>query len=243
MARDFTPFGENVDLGVVSALDGPSSFWVSVWLFMDTLTADGGLITNFDGTNGFLFFFDDANPSGSDRIDFFIAGQRVSSSAAVTVATWNNWLAQYDDAADELRLYKDAVLDNTTTGVTVGPAASGVSLILGNSAAGDASRRLDGVLANARAGLGVLDLGQIKDLVHRGAAGISTEINLPLWGDSPEPDLSGNGNNGTVTGATVADNPPVGLQFGFDERAYRAPAVGPSLPTGEVHIIYELAVG
>ena len=34
----------------------------------------------------------------------------------------------------------------------------------------------------------------------------------PLWGvATPEPDLSGNGNNGTVTGAVVADGPPVGV--------------------------------
>ena len=40
----------------------------------------------------------------------------------------------------------------------------------------------------------------------------SLQIYLPLWGlSSPEPDLSGNANNGTVTGATAGGNPPVTL--------------------------------
>ena len=36
-------------------------------------------------------------------------------------------------------------------------------------------------------------------------------LDMPLWGVAdPEPDLSGNGNNGTVTGAVLADHAPVG---------------------------------
>ena len=37
----------------------------------------------------------------------------------------------------------------------------------------------------------------------------------PIFGASPETDLSGQGNNLTVTGTTVADHAPVAPQFGF----------------------------
>lgn len=42
---------------------------------------------------------------------------------------------------------------------------------------------------------------------------------LPLYGeDSPEPDLSGNGNTGALTGTSQTDGgPPMGPPFGFDE--------------------------
>lgn len=219
MARLFDASTELIDVGLIAALNAPSSFWVSAWVYMTALTQDGVIMSNFNGSNGWLFFFDDSNPLGSDRIDFFFgpSANRVGSTAAVPVNTWVHWLGQYDAAALELRLYKNDVLDNTTGGVGSDPGSSAASHIIGHGAAGDGSRPLLGRLAHVRSGLGVLDIGQIKDLVYRGAAGISTEIDMPLWGDSVEVDLSGNGNTGTVTGATVADNPPTALQFGFDE--------------------------
>jgi hypothetical protein len=39
-----------------------------------------------------------------------------------------------------------------------------------------------------------------------------------LTGSGTQPDLSGNGNNGTITGGSQADNPPLGPIFGFDWR-------------------------
>jgi hypothetical protein len=57
----------------------------------------------------------------------------------------------------------------------------------------------------------------------------------PLWGvASPEPDLSGNANHGTVTGATAADHAPVGphvlqVPWAF-EAASVAAAAAASLP-------------
>lgn len=39
---------------------------------------------------------------------------------------------------------------------------------------------------------------------------------LEMFGESPEPDWSGNGLNGTVTGTTIVDHAPAGPPFGFD---------------------------
>lgn len=48
-----------------------------------------------------------------------------------------------------------------------------------------------------------------------------TVVKMDHWiemiGSSPEPDWSGNGNNGTVTAAVAADHIPVGPIFGFDD--------------------------
>ena len=39
---------------------------------------------------------------------------------------------------------------------------------------------------------------------------LASGLYLPMWGlSSPEPDLSGNANNGTLTGTSYADHPPV----------------------------------
>lgn len=80
-------------------------------------------------------------------------------------------------------------------------------------------------LAGRIAEIGIWDIALSDAEVALLAAGISpTRIqaaNLvgywPLWGaDSPEPDLSGDGANLTVTGATQADHAPVMPAFGFD---------------------------
>lgn len=136
MARQFDAASEEVDLGYIAALDAPSSFWVSAWVRMDALTQDGFVLTSFDGSDGWALSFDDVNPGGNDRLDFIVepGGERVSSSAEVPVDEWHHWLAQYDATADELRLYKDGVLDDTTSSVTSDPGSSAANIIIGNTA-------------------------------------------------------------------------------------------------------------
>lgn len=51
-----------------------------------------------------------------------------------------------------------------------------------------------------------------RQVVAWKAAGETVPIYVKLYGESPEPDFSGSGNSGTVTGSpTIGDNPPVGL--------------------------------
>lgn len=52
----------------------------------------------------------------------------------------------------------------------------------------------------------------------------------PIFGASPETDFSGQGNNLTVTGATIADHAPVAPQFGFAGMEFGAAAVAASVP-------------
>lgn len=53
----------------------------------------------------------------------------------------------------------------------------------------------------------------------------------PIFGASPETDYSGQGNNLTVTGATIADHAPVAPQFGFIGMDLGGVEVAP--PTGQ----------
>jgi len=64
----------------------------------------------------------------------------------------------------------------------------------------------------------------------RSALRYSPEWLLPLGLGSPEPDWSGKGNNGTVTGSTIGNNPPVAPWFGLDSGWHGAfgAAAGPS---------------
>jgi len=240
MGRLFDASTELIDIGDVTALQGPSSFWLSAWVRMDALTQDGVVVSTFrtSGNAGWIFFFDDVNPSGNNRMDFgffHTSGSlfiRCSSTGEVEVNEWHHWVGQYDSTANELRLYKDAVLDNTTTSATVDPDVSDQNVFIGHHTAGDSGRALLGTLAHVRGGLGVLTVGEISTLMYRNAS-VVTEFDLPLWGDSTEVDISGNGFNGTVTGATVADNPPIGPAWGTDDTTpFLVAAPGGTNPKG-----------
>lgn len=71
----------------------------------------------------------------------------------------------------------------------------------------------------------VLSLGQIQQQQFHPHKIPSLVGFWDLYGTGTQPDYSGNGNNGTVTGATVADHVPLGPLFGFDVSVpYRVPA-------------------
>lgn len=67
-----------------------------------------------------------------------------------------------------------------------------------------------------------LSLAQIKaylwnPIMFTAQYNANCEFFLPLKGASPEPDWSGNGNNGTVNGSpTISDNPPVSILLPLD---------------------------
>lgn len=64
-----------------------------------------------------------------------------------------------------------------------------------------------------------LTKNQLLELMHsplRHSLRYSPEWLLPLGVGSPEPDWSGKGNNGTVTGTTIGANPPIAPFFGLD---------------------------
>ncbi|HEX9765180.1 MAG TPA: LamG-like jellyroll fold domain-containing protein, partial [Nitriliruptorales bacterium] len=83
------------------------------------------------------------------------------------------------------------------------------ALYLGNRVS-DAARPLEGDLAWVGLHDVVLTAGEITEAAWRGWTPRGLIGLWPLWGaDSPEPDLSGTGKNGTVTGTTRVSDPPV----------------------------------
>lgn len=214
MARNFSSSTDKVDLGYIAALDNPSSFWLAIWLNMDVITQDGVMMSTFENSGelgGWLLFFDDSNPLGDNRIDFFMdtvnGNFRVGSTNAIVANEWHHWRAQYDSVANEMRLYKDAVLDNTTTSVTADPNTSSESIFIGLNAPNDSgTRELLGSVADPRAGLGVLTVNQNHDVMH-GRVVPGDIFHLPFERNrNIELDTRGR-HFGNVTGTTTVPGP------------------------------------
>lgn len=80
-----------------------------------------------------------------------------------------------------------------------------------------------GLVAHVQLFASSLSLNQLKQVAaFPGSIQNSLRGYWPLWGtSSPEPDYSGNRNNGTVTGATFSGlNPPVGRNFFYPKQRY-----------------------
>lgn len=157
-------------------------------------------ITDSGSRNYTLDSSDTTNSPGGDGKDRLIIIQRVSGSSELQM-----WFCEAGASAVKV----SNVADTSWNGV--------------NGGAWNIGRRVDGNADRYYGGEGsevflcdfsltseeITALGngvRIKDL------GRVLELNMPLDGiESTEPDLSGNGNNGTVNGATKANHPPIKL--------------------------------
>lgn len=93
------------------------------------------------------------------------------------------------------------------------------------------SRSYSGDIARGMIFAEALSLGQCRSIYNRVLTGLAH--NCRIWtelgynGTGTQPDWSGNGNSGTVTGATVVPHAPLGPPFGFDaEFPFPVAAVG-----------------
>ncbi len=82
----------------------------------------------------------------------------------------------------------------------------------------DGSQDFTGYMAEAVLANVAWTIGEVQQIRSRASIARGLVHYAPLFGvSSPEPDFSGNGNDGTVTGTAIVDHPPVAPPFGFDE--------------------------
>jgi hypothetical protein len=153
----------------------------------------------------------------------------VGSTGELSVGEHHFVAATYDEAnGPELFVGKINVVpaeidvygtQTVGAGSTVADAAN--SLWIGNRATGTTDRAGDLDISRCMYFSERLTLAKIRRIWHRPAAALGST--LKLWiecgynGTGTQADWSGNGNNGTVTGAALADHAPVSVPFAFDE--------------------------
>jgi hypothetical protein len=167
-------------------------------------------------------------------------GVRVASPTGIAGAAWGFMATTWDGALTDTdqHFYSG---DLSTIAVEAGSynvqlvgagaldsvaAASGV---VGNRAAN--SRQFDGLIGWIGIWNRQLSLGEVRAQQFRPhkTSGCVLFVHLGYAGTGTQPDWSGNGNNGTVTGATVANHVPLTAPFGGElwvPYVVAAPAAG-----------------
>lgn len=147
-----------------------------------------------------------------------------STSLGLSVNTWYDGHFVYEPGAgQEARIYvtpagADAWTEPSYTGVTshVGTTTGNPALTLGNNSNASPTSGLQGRIAMAQWKVGAIHTDQERALWQHGlghlvSAGMT--MNVGWDGTGTQRNISGNNNNGTVTGATFVAHPPLAMPF------------------------------
>ena len=234
MARDFAGgSSDRIDCGTFAVVS--SEFTMCCWVRADSFNSsrDDRFISKADGAgtanhDWMLGKTDDSGPklrARANRVSVTTFG-----STTLPTAAWFHALLTYSNGV--VTLYLNGSADGSDTHGSGNLPNNSNAVYIGNQPT-STSNAPDGRIAEVGIWSRVLTDNEIASLA-RGTPPSrfpdSLELYQPLGHGSPEPDYSGKLRNGTVTGAVVADHPPMMSAFGFDSYGVFASAVGGSTP-------------
>lgn len=224
-SRDFSGTSQFLQISDNSVLqdifDGGGS--VAAWINQDGIGETAGRICNkSSGTSSALsgggWAFHLRNNSGNQRVQF---AQRWTNTSTwytnnnLSNGDWKHVCVTYDDTSSGNNpiIYVDGVSQTLTESISPSGTATsdvGDDLYIGDDQ--NSARAFDGQICYVQMWDKILTNDEVFECMYKPG---SVRTNLvgywPILGvDSPEKDLSGNGNTGTVTGASENfDGPPV----------------------------------
>lgn len=214
MARSFTGTPDKIAMGAAAATADMTTGTVAAWVNPTSLIDNMAIVSNSGGAaQGFVFRL---NSDGT--LSFVTPGldERIgTATTAVTTGTW--WYVACAKSGSQTRFVRVSTL-----GVLAGEnfafldtAGNGTAARIGCYNSGTDGDFFNGSIAQV--GVWIPEQLSDADLLTMAFACLPSAITTAddgFWqlsptspGDSPEPDLSGNGYNGTVTGTTWTTHP------------------------------------
>jgi hypothetical protein len=218
MAREFSGATDRVDFGSAASLDDVNIFTYAAWVYPTSAAVTRVMFTK-GGGSGKRFRLFGGTSAGSMVLAVSQAGTIGTAQSAGSVVTANAWqfLACTFDGSFVPRLYR-ATLGSAVAEVSYAVQTTGIGAITSDAAqsmlvGGDASNPFPGRMAEVFILPAVLNAGQLTTLAY-GMLPRESRLYAPLWGNaSPEPDYSGNKNNGTLTGSAAGIHVPIRPRF------------------------------
>lgn len=244
MSLDFTnSTGDLVSLGSPAALDDmwEMTFWCWYWKDSGTTTSWAGLYTKV-ATGSFIRYFSQLSSNQQqfvwhlDRVDTQLD---IRTNNVAVEDEWNFVAFNFSESGASSDIYIGSLTANAVVAsyaskiVGLGSPLddSALDALIGNWDTDTPARAANGLIAVCGIHNVSLPLEQIVDLQRRPRA-LDSSVQfcwLGFAGTGTQPDWSGTGTSGTVTGATVGSNVGLGPPFGFDEgwQGLTAPAATP----------------
>ncbi len=223
-SRDFNGTADNISWGDPDSIDSASSLSCTMWFYADDNDADMAVITKSESDFDGFYFYVDITGACTNCIRIFIGDQGDADTASAIGAngtgafgSWRHMAFTYTSGSSTgLKIY----LNGTQTGSSAD--TTSIGSINSNTTTLWYARSLGGAYFDGKLAYGscwvdkVLTEAEINNEMWCPGSVPGALIFSPLWGnDSPEIDLSGNGNSGTVSGTSVStDGPPVSIGCG-----------------------------
>ena len=214
-SRDWDGVDDQINCGSGASLDQLTSFTAAAWFKADSLgeSSIGFIISKRTGSGAAAGWKLGVTDSGTEKLNVlcdFTGGGSVDGdwdtpADSIILGQWHHAALVYDRSAttNDPVIYIDGVSQSITEVTTpVGSAVddSAQSFIIGNNAVG--STTFDGSIGYVLY-IGRLFSGWEVTQAMWYPLSIPSALSQPIWGDTAEQDLSGNGNDGTVTGTTT----------------------------------------
>jgi hypothetical protein len=233
-SRDFDGTDDIIDCQSPATLDNVNTGTLFAWIYPDSV-GEGGYGTIFfcstSGADGGRRIW--GRTLGTNTVDAYFntdtaSGYAVTTDNTITTGAWQCVASTYSNAGvpdRKPRIYRGlpttaiAECSYTTQTAATGTIASDAALDKTIGACHSGAQTFDGKIAhvalyNVKLTLNELISLQFGEIITAGLIGY-----WPLWGvASPEPDLSGNVNSGTVTGALLGNHAPLGRYTPYKHR-------------------------
>lgn len=214
MALEFDGVNDKVDHGDIDELDAPTAFSVAFWLNYDTISINDGFVHKRSATtNGFMIGpriaggdFGCSISTGTDQHGRVVGG--------ITADTWEHWAVVFNGAgvgnAARLKIYKNGIEQTLTfTGTIPAAVTTSTTATLQMMTNPPGSLFADGALQFMR----IWNAAITETEVHAERFATSAVRTANLLLDAPytdgttAEDFSGQGHDGTVTGALQITGP------------------------------------
>ena len=213
MARGFNGSSDTAQVASSSPLSPTTQVTCAAW-FYTTANAFQGLITKPAGVSWSAPYADyalDIISAGTTNVRGFITdSHQVIGSTIISLNAWHHAAFTYDH--NIMLVYLDGVQDGTLTPGALTIGTGGQPLWLGSNIS--VTSPLTGRIADAAVWNTALVASEISSL-SKGTRALNIRSGSlvgywPLDGlSSPEPDLSGNKGNATLSGTALAAGPPI----------------------------------
>ena len=233
MARNFSSATDGVDCGDIAAMDGVVNLTISFWA-RRSASSRIVAVSKAAGANDRTGL----SPWSDGNIYWIIcngSNSYLRQTYSYTNDVWYHYTGWFDGGgvgnANRAKVYIDGVFQSPTQFVGTIPATTdtnAASFIAGIHNSGGSN----GDIGEVKVWGASLTANEIAQEYYGGnPRSEDLIVYLPLGWGSPEPDLSGNGHNGTLANSpTVTDSPPIGPQFGADTGLYEFASAGPVGP-------------
>ena len=213
-SRDLDGTNDKISFGNSSSLDLTGDWTYSIWIKRDVDNEEHGVFSKFSSPSTGRQIYITVESAKQVRVDVPYIKTILRSGVGNTISAGVWTYLSVTKSGTTWKIYFNGVEKNSAVDATAQESSTQNTEIGYDNGNVTPSLYFDGKVSYSKIYNRALSVNEInEDMINPGSVANGVVNFSPLWGDSPEVDLSGNGNVGTVTEATTSTDGPT-VMFG-----------------------------